>query len=481
VSARSDLVRAGALALLGACASITQAPTPPAPLLPEAFPGGVDAPSVAQVDWAAYFADESLSALLSEALSANFDVQAALQRVEAARAGVLAATGVRLPRLDLAAGAGVRKFGLFTMDGAGNASTDIQPGKVVPEDYPDLSLGVSASWEPDLWGRLAKLRDSARAQYLASIEGTHLVVSAVVADVASAYFGVVAADRSLAILQRSLARQEEALEVMRVQKQAARATELAVQQFEAQVASTRALVAQAELTRVELENQLNLLLGRPPQPAPRSDAALSGTFGVELTAGAPSELLRNRPDVREAELRLQASRFDLEAARAAFYPSTTITAGAGYQAFDGRLLFRSPESFVYSIAGGLLLPVFNRAELQAGEQQATALQVQAAIEYQSVVLRAFVEVSSALAAVERAAQVTAERERRQVALEQSVESANALFGAGKASYLDVLIAQQGALEAELELVEARLAQRNAGIALYRALGGGWRAAERAPD
>lgn len=476
-----NLARSAALALLGACASVTHAPLPPGPQLPEAYPGGVDAPSVAQLDWAAYFADETLIALLAEALNANFDVQAALQRVEAARAGVLVATGVRLPRLDLVAGAGVRKFGLFTMDGAGNASTDIRPGRPVPEDYPDLSAGLNASWEPDLWGRLANLRDSARAQYLASIEGTHLVVSTMVADVASAYFGLVAADRSLAILQRSLARQDEALEVMRVQKEAARATELAVQQFEAQVANTRALVAEAELVRVQFENQLNLLLGRPPQPAPRSDAALSGTFGVELAAGAPSELLRNRPDVREAELRLQASRFDLEAARAAFYPSATITAGAGYQAYDGRLLFRSPESFVYSIAGGLLLPVFNRAELEAGEQQASALQAQAAIEYQSVVLRAFVEVSSALAAIERVSQVVAERERRKAALEQSVRSADSLFGAGKASYLDVLIAQQGALEAELELVEAQLAQRAAGVALYRALGGGWRSAERAPD
>jgi outer membrane protein TolC len=237
----------------------------------------------------------------------------------------------------LTAGAGISKFGRYTADGAGNAATDITPGRTVPTHLSDLGLGLQATWEIDAWGRLKSLRESALAQYLGSIEGTHLVVTQLISDLASAYFELVALDHSLDVLQQTVKRQQEALSVVHLQKLAGRANELAVQQFAAQLASTRALEQETARRIAEAENQINLLRGSYPQPVGRSKAATLSEVGATVRAGVPSSLLQNRPDIRQAELQVQAAKFDLKAARAAFFPSLSITAGAGFRAFDPKL------------------------------------------------------------------------------------------------------------------------------------------------
>lgn len=470
------VARALRCALLGApIAGCSSSPNAKAPevSLPAAYEGQRERRPVVPVDWRTYFADEQLVSLIRTALDGNFDVRMALQRIEVVRASLNGATGARLPQVGLAAGASVQKFGRYHMDGAGNASTDITPGQRVPVHYPDLSVGLVASWEPDLWGRLGSLRDSARAQYLASIEGTHLVLSTLVADVAVTYYELAAADQRRRILGQTLRRRAQALAVMRLQKEAGQATELAVAQFEGELASTRAAMLAEEQRATELENDMNLLLGRTPRPIARDAKALERPSGASLTAGVPSDLLRNRPDLREAELMLRASEADVEAADAAFYPSLTITAGLGYRAFSPEYLFATPDSLVYSLAGGLFAPLFNRSALDAALDGAKAARLHALYGYRSTVLRAFVEVSSALAAVERAGRVVVERSSRRDTASRTAELADALFGAGRASYLEVLLVQQAVLEAELELVDARLEQRLAAVRLYKALGGGW--------
>lgn len=191
-----------------------------------------------------------------------------------------------------------------------------------------------------------------------------------------------------------------------------------------------------------------------------------------MSAGVPSDLLRNRADIREAELRVQASSFDVETARKAFFPSLTLTAGVGYQAFNPERLFVTPESLVYSVAGGITAPLFNWTGLEQLDV-ARAMQVQAMYSYQGAILRAFVEVASALVAVERTAEVVAQKKLEKAAISGTVDAGDALFRAGRATYLDVLLAQQNTLKADLELIDALREQRTAGIRLYRALGGGW--------
>lgn len=463
------------LVLLGGCASVDAARRPEA-ALPDSF-GAAGAPdggaSVAEMNWRTYFQDERLVAAIGEALEGNLDRAIALQRVEASRAHVTRSTGALFPRLDATLGAGVRKYGLYTMDGAGNATTDITPGQLVPVHLGDFALGLQASWEVDLWGKLRSERKAAASRVLASEEGAHLVTTALVADVATAWFDLQALDRVFEVLQQALSRQEEALHVVRLQKAAGRTSELAVQQFEAQLAELRAIEAEMTQQRVEAQNQLNLLLGRYPREVERK-AELSFAPLPGVSTGLPSELLVNRPDVRAAELQLRAAEFDVQAARAAFFPNINLSAGVALQAFNPAFLVRLPESLAYSVLGGLVAPLINRAGIEAEFQGAQAAQLEALYQYQKVVLAAYIEVCSGLANLENVERLVSSRRQQREAVQRSVETADLLFRAGKASWLEVLTAQQGALKADLELVEAWRRQRLASVSIYRALGGGWR-------
>ncbi|MCW5889704.1 MAG: efflux transporter outer membrane subunit [bacterium] len=446
----------------------------PAPPLPAAFDGDTGGVSAARTTWRDWLGDDDLAALVAEALASNQDLHIALQRIETARAAVRAATGALLPQVGLNVGAGIQKFGLYTMDGAGNRGTEIAPGRLIPVRLPDFTLGLEASWEVDLWGRLRSQREAALARHLASVDGTNLVLSALVADVASAYFDLLALDQIVAVLHTSASQQAEALEIVRLQKEAGRANELAVQQFEAQVADTQARERDVVQQVVETENRINVLLGRYPQPVPRKRELLFADPPAPLSTGVPSDLLRNRPDVRAAELAVRASELDVQAARAAFFPTLTITAGAGWDAFNTAFLFRTPESLAWSAAGGLVAPLVNRLALEAQFIGARANQIEALYEYQRTLLVAFTEVVNALSNVRQSDELLASRRRQKAALEQSIDTADALYRAGKATYLEVLLAQENALQADVDLAEAFRRRRVANVAVYKALGGGWR-------
>lgn len=464
-----------ALLALTGCAPAATVPEVREVKLPAAFDRAAPGPSIASLDWRAYFGDPNLNALVGEALSGNLDLKAQLARIEIARASVQRAHGARLPQISLALGGALHKYGRYTMDGAGNAATDITPGRRVPELLPDLRVGVRASWEADLWGRLGSLQGAARSRYLATVEGTNLVITNLIGDLATAYYQLVALDRMQEVIGQTIARQTEALAMMRVEKQAGRTTELAVQQFEAELASTKALSAQTLAQAHALENQINLILGRTPRAIVRT-AGLEREVPASVATGVPSELLRNRPDIRAAELALQATRFDLAAARAAFYPRITISANLGYQAFDPRFLLDTPASIAYGVVAGLVAPLVNRSGIKAAFSAAKASQLEAMYHYQSVILRSFVEVATGLDRLHQGAEIVAQRRAKKAATSLAVTAADALFRAGKASYLDVLVAQQATLEAELELIGALRAQHVASVQLYKALGGGWRGA-----
>lgn len=441
--------------------------------LPNHFARASAGNSAASVSWKTYFADPQLTKLIAGALSGSPDVQIALQHVQLARAGVRHATGARLPQLSLNAGVGISKAGRYTADGAGNASTEITPGRTVPTNLGDLSLGLQSTWELDVWGRLKSLRQSALAQYLASVEGTNWVVTQLVSDIASAYFELVALDHRRDVLTLTVQRQREAVDVVRLQKQAGRANELAVQQFEAQLASTRSLEEETVRRIHECENQINLLRGAYQLPVARTTASQLHEVAGTIAAGVPSQLLHNRPDIREAELLVEASKWDLQVARAAFFPTLSISAGVGFRAFDPKYLFYTPESLTYSAGANLLAPLVNRSAIEAQFDAATARQVQAMYNYQKIVLTAFAEVANGLSDLEHRARIVEIKKEQSAAVRQTVETADMLYRAGQAGYFEVLMAQQNTLAAELELIDAMRDQRFTSVSLYRALGGGW--------
>lgn len=442
--------------------------------LPARFDAPTSGASAATVSWREFFADQELNQLIGGAIAASPDVKIALQRIELARAGVRQATGALLPQVSLAAGAGVQKYGRYTVEGAGNQGAEIEPGRSVPTHVPDFAVGLQSTWEVDAWGKLRSQRDAALARYLASVEGTNLVITGLVADLARAYYDLLALDSTHDLLEQTLVRQREALEVVRLQKEAGRANELAVQQFQVQLTNTQAMQLENRARIREVEVRLNLLRGSYPQAVARRKEALRADVAPTLATGVPTELLRNRPDIRAAELEVQAAKLDVKAARAAFYPSLTIAAGVGYQAFNPKFLLSTPESLVYSAAAGLVAPLVNRRGIEAQFAGAKAYQVQALYEYQKAVLVAYGEVATGLSNLKSASEVIAIRQAQKAAIEQSVGTADDLYRAGKASYFEVLMAQQSTLGVELQLIEALRARREASVTVYQALGGGWR-------
>jgi multidrug efflux system outer membrane protein len=463
-------VGAAALLLLGCAPKASAAPEQAVPARFDV--GAAVGPSIGQLPWRGYFQEPLLVALIDEGLENNRDLAMAMQRIEQTRAGVMATTGAMLPKVDAVIGAGVRKFGLYTMDGAGNATTDILPGRRVPVNLGDFNVGLQASWEADVWGRLRNRRKAARAQFLASVEGAHAVRTTLVADIATAWYELQALGHIRDVVARSIASQERALEVVRIQREAGRASVLAIQQFEAQLEETRGLDVDLEQQAKALENGLNALLGRFPTPIDRSlPLAFEPVPGV--AAGLPSELLQLRPDVRQAEHEVAAAKFEVKAARAEFFPRLTLSAGVGLQAFNPAYLVRLPESIAYSVAGGLVAPLVNRKGIRASFQWADAAQLEAMYNYQQVVLNAFAEASTSLAELQATERLILHKQGQKAAVERSVATADLLFRAGKAMYLEVLLAQQAALGADLTLIDAWRRQRLASVAVYKALGGGW--------
>lgn len=442
--------------------------------LPASFDDAPAGPSIASSTWSTFFADDRLKALIAAALESSPDLNIARQRIEVARAQTRRSTGALLPQVSGGVGVGVVKPSRYTAEGSGNATTDITPGRATPNPLLDYGLGLESTWEIDAWGKLRNLRDSAVARYLASTAGAQLVTMAIVTDIAASYFELVALDHTRDVLSQTVSRQEQAASVVGFQKEAGRANELAVQQFAAQLARTRALKAALTARITENENRINLLIGRYPQTVARDRGALEKSVPSRLSTGIPSELLRNRPDIREAELLLEATKCDLRAARAAFFPSITIGAGIGLQAFNPRYLLSVPESIVYSGIASLVAPLVNRSAIEADFDAAKAEQTEAMYNYQRAILSAYVEVANATSALASDAQVVDLKQQQQAHVERAVEAAGVLHRAGKATYLEVLVAQQSALEAQLELVEARRDQHLTSVRVFRALGGGWR-------
>jgi len=464
-----------ALLIFSGCKTLNTDLTIPEKKIPSSFSSAsTDTTNIAEINWRQYFADTLLVKLIDTALAGNIDLQMALQRIEAARASVKLANGTLLPQVGLNINGGVRKFGLYTMDGAGNISTEITPGQIVPINLPDMYVGLNASWEIDIWGKLRNQRKSTFANYLSSIEGTNFVISNLVADVGIAYYVLIALDNELEIIRQTIQKQQEALEVIKLQKETGRANELAVQQFQAQLLNSQALEFETMQQILEQENLINFLLGRYPQTVQRSKEVLFQEMPQQFASGIPSQLLSNRPDIREAEFQVQASKFDLKSAKAAFFPNLNITAGLGFQAFNPEFLFASPASLAYSVLGGLVAPLVNMNALKAQFNTARSSQLTAMYNYQKTILKGYVEVVNELSSIENLKQMNLLKKQEGDVLVQSVETSIELYKNAKANYLEVFLAQQHSLHTQLELISVNKRKYIATVNIYKALGGGWR-------
>ena len=473
LSARCGLATLALLALLGGCQVAAPRLTPPRTArLPVAFAtaaASADSAGIGQLSWRRFFADSALVALIDTAVQANPDLLIALQRVEVARAGVLVARGALLPSVNAVATGGFDRFA----DYAALGQTSTNDGRELPNGVPNFFLGLSSAWEIDLWGKLRSRREAAFARLLGSEQGRRLVQTALVAQVASLYYELLTYDNQLAVLGKNKALQERAVEIVKLQKKGGRATELAVQQFTAQLLRTRSLEVEADQRIAATENALNRLLGRYPQPIRRGRPLTAQVVPAAVAAGLPSAMLLRRPDVQQAELELVATRADVAAARAAFLPSLTLASYLGVNAYSPALLLPTPSSLTLGLLAGLTAPILNRNLVKASYGRARAQQQAAYLGYQKAVQTGFEEVTTNLRGLDNYRRVADLRQQEVAALTRAVNVSNTLYRASYANYLEVVTAQRSVLDAELSLTAARREQFLLLTDLYRALGGGW--------
>lgn len=441
--------------------------------IPESYADTKDLTNSAKIDWRQFFSDTTLIGLIDTALKNNLDILMTLQKIEIAQADLRLRKGALLPEISGGGSVAQRRFGRYTMDGAGNRSTEITPGRIVPDDLPDYFIGLQTTWEVDIWGKLRNKKKAAFARYLGSIEGKNVVLTNLISEIAIAYYELLSLDRELEIIRETIKLQEEALAIITIQKQAAAVNELAVQQFEAQVLNSRALEIEI-LQRITVsENRINFLLGRFPQPVIREKSIFSKEIPAQVKVGIPSDLLKNRPDIRQAEFELMATKADVKSAKKAFYPSLDITGAMGFQAFNPSFLLRSPESIAYTALGSLTVPLINRSAIKAQFKTAHAKQIEALYNYQKTIINGYIEVYNQMNSIKNLEQAHNLATKKVAALTQSIEISSELFKTGRANYLEVLITQQNALQSRLELVNIKQQQFNASVNIYKALGGGW--------
>lgn len=437
------------------------------------YQGSLDTNTVAHLNWRDYFKDQNLIALIDSALNNNQELHIMTQEIRMSNNEVLARKGEYKPFVNLGGAAGAEKVGRYTNIGASEATTEIKPGKETPEPLPDFKVSAIASWELDIWHKLRNAKQAAFNRYLASIEGKNFMITNLIAEISDSYYELLALDNQLEIVNQNIEVLNNALNIVRLQKEATRVTELAVKKFEAEVFKTKSLQFDIQQQIVITENKINFLVGRYPQKVARSKVHINDISIDMLQVGIPSQLLQNRPDIRQAEQELEAAKLNVKVARADFFPSLRISAALGLQAFNPVYLANIPKSLLSSLAADMVGPLVNKNAIKAAYYNANATQIQAVYKYERTVLNAFIEVANQLAQMENLLKSYEYRNKQVEALNQSIDIANRLFNFARADYMEVLMTQRDALEARFDLVETKKMQLNVWINTYRALGGGW--------
>jgi multidrug efflux system outer membrane protein len=454
---------------LCACASAGSdysRPQMPSPTQYRFVEATAQAETLADAPWFQVFDDANLQALIKEAITSNLDLQAALARVEEARARAGIAKSFLYPRVDGIAGYGVRqatttdneKLGQIT----GESDTTHQSGV----------YGFQLSWELDLFGRLRREHEAATALAMASEEGRRGVLVTLVGDVATNYFRLRELDLQLDIARRTLGVNDETVTYFLNRLNGGVSNRLELDRIQANRARTAAAIPEIEQQIAIVENALSLLLGRVPGPIQRQQLAASEVLPPQIPPGLPAQLLERRPDVVQAEQQLVAANADIGAAKAMFFPTISLTGFLGGVSGD-LTRFLGGEGAVWSLQPSLLQPIFQAGRLRRNLEAARARYDGAFADYRKSALNGYREVANSLVTIQKLADVRVQREAGVVALQDASDLSRARYDSGLANYIEILTADQDLFQQELLLAEARGAELRARAELYRALGGGW--------
>jgi NodT family efflux transporter outer membrane factor (OMF) lipoprotein len=444
----------------------------PGPPLPEDFNGSATRANSSQVSIEEFFNDPMLIGLIHQALVGNQELRVLNENVQIASYEILARRGAYLPFVTAGGSPSLNKASSFTPEGAGIRDDAFRPGMFIPNPYGSFLLGPNLFWQIDVWRQLRNARDAAAQRFLGAAQERNYFVTRLVAEIAENYYWLMALDARLENLDRIIELQERSLEIARARKEAARSTDLPVQRFLAEVRKNQSQKLIVRQDIIQVENRINFLVGRFPQPVERMPVNFVNLQMHALSVGVPPQLLQNRPDIRRAERELAAAGLDVKVARARFFPVVTITGGVGYSAFNTKYLFITPEALIYNVAAGLLGPLINFKAIQADYLTANAKQLQSVYNYQRVIINAVTEVINRMAKVENYGKSIEIKKQQVEALEASVRVASSLFRFARVEYIDVLFAQRDLFDAIRDLIDTKNEQLAAIVNTYQALGGG---------
>jgi multidrug efflux system outer membrane protein len=432
---------------------------------PEALPPP-QAASLADLKWFEVFKDDQLQGLIRTALEQNYDLRDAVARVQEARANLGITRSQQLPQFSAGAGLEVTRL---SRDG----QTPL-PASFVPEQnrtWGQASLNL-LSFEVDIWGRLRRSTEAARANLLNADENRKAVVTTLVSDVATDYFTLLQVDYELEISQSTLDTRRESLRLVQDRQGGGVATLLDLRQAEQLVSSAAETIPTLQQQREQTENQISLLLGRNPDTVARGRKFVEQEMPPDVPAGLPSALLARRPDIRAAEQALIAANANIGVAKAAYYPQLSLSGLLGGQSTQLASLFSGPHS-TWSFVPQVSQPIFAGGRLKSNVKLAEAERDSALVQYEKTIQTAFTEVSDALIAHQRTRESRLEQEKLVSALQDRTRLAYIRYRGGVDTQLNALDADRDLFQAELTLAQIRLSELVSVVQLYKALGGGW--------
>lgn len=449
---------------ISSCRSYKNLPEVPqaetAGLFRDSAANNVDTTTIANIPWKEYFVDAKLQALIAEGLNNNMDLKIAMQRIQQAEANFSMSRGALLPSVS----AGLQMNHTRTSAKGGETNVLGYYSNVT-------SLGFSASWEIDLWGKLNNQSKAKYANYLNSFEYRNLVQTTLIANIAKAYYSLIALDEQLKITRQTIGLLEKSTQTIAELKEAGLQNAAAVEQSRALLYNTQISVPQLETQIRKQEDVICFLLGRVPGGVDR-DSIGTEVVAPNLQYGVPAQMLAKRPDVKQAEFSFRAAYAITNAAKANFYPSLTITNATLGLASGGFADLFKPESVAAQLMAGLTQPIFNKRQIRGNYKIAQAQKEEALLNFKSVVLAAGQEVSDILFGFNASLRKNEYREKQITSLTNAVDFTQDLLAAGEANYTEVLNAQQSLLNAQLNRVNDKLEQLTYSVSLYKALGGG---------
>jgi len=420
--------------------------------------GPAEAASLADLPWWQVFQDPVLQQLVADAIRDNYDLQTAIFRVEQYRELIGVARADLLPQIDYRGAASRQR--LFQITG-------------LPNETFNLFLGsFNLAWEIDIWGRIRRATESARADYLAAEAFRRGVLLTLVSDVAQAYFELLELDRELEIARSSTQTFQNTLDLFTRQYEGGVGTRLEVVRGTDDVAQAAAAILEVERAIVAKENQLSILLGRNPGSIPRGAPLAAQGTPPAVPAGLPAQLLERRPDIVQAEEAIVAANANVGVAVGNFLPRLGLTSLYGGLNPEAENVFKGAGN-VWAIAGSLTGPIFQGGRLLSNYRASKAAWEQAVQQYETTAINAFAEVSDALVSQDKLKGIRAERERSVKALHEAVDISLERYTEGTSTYFEVLEAQQRLFPAQNALARTTRDQLTVVVLLYRALGGGW--------